>query len=505
MQDNGKRQNRIRRIFWAVVFAQVLLVAGIAAVMLRRGQEVEHVQISAMEQEIPEDLSSGTKWVSEAVYLPRGIYEVKLRFTTDNQNLKGVYVEAISDMSSPGNAVESSPQTLYGSENEKTFRFQVKRDSRVRLEYVIPEEIRVSGDMIRNGDITFSIEDADVSFHPLMSFRHELSVRIMICILVTVFLYAVFHHPQWAKKWLKENALALGGYALTLFAAMYPLLVKEGIYYGFDMQFQIQRIAYLAEGLSGGAFPVKIQPGWGGGYGDAVGVFYPDLLLYPSALLYLLGYSLQAAYKFYHFLVNTLTYVFGYAAFRRISGSRPIAVVGSSLHCLFIYRLSNAYTHAALGELGGVVFLPLILLGLWEIYRSADGTAALQQTAEGEEGIRTEHAPGGAWITLAIGLTGLVLSHVLTAYILAPFIILYCLMDIRRTLKKQVLLSLIKAVGLAVCLCLFFLVPMADYMLTQSLTGYESSPERLLSTAAGKRQMFTWKYDVVSEENRPND
>lgn len=146
-----------------------------------------------------------------------------------------------------------------------------------------------------------------------------------------------------------------------------PYLVR-----GHDIRFHLMRIEALKDGLLSGAFPVKIQPTWLNGNGYPVSILYPDLFLYIPALLRLLGLSLQTVYKIYIMLINGVTIGFSYWSFRRMSGRRALGLLGSFIYTLSIYRLTNIYTRAAVGEYTAMAFLPLVLYAMWRIYKEED-------------------------------------------------------------------------------------------------------------------------------------
>lgn len=51
------------------------------------------------------------------------------------------------------------------------------------------------------------------------------------------------------------------------------------------------RIQGISQALSSGQFPVRMQPVWHYGIGYPLSIFYPDLVLYPAAIMVALGLS----------------------------------------------------------------------------------------------------------------------------------------------------------------------------------------------------------------------
>ena len=237
-------------------------------------------------------------------------------------------------------------------------------------------------------------------------------------------------------------------YILLLFFVSIPLFA--GFLDGNDTRFHLMRIEGITEGLRMGQFPVKIQPAWYEGFGYGCSVFYGDLFLYIPAFLHLIGVSLQASYQFYIFLVQTATIAASAYSFDRIFQNRFIAFFGTTLYTLAIYRLKNLFVRGALGEYTAMVFLPLLAYAL---------VLLLKKDSEKKE----------LWkgtLLLALGMTGILQCHLLSAEIVCIMLALICLIYIRRILKAEVFGAFVKAVCLAAALNLGFLVPFADYMVT---------------------------------------
>lgn len=236
---------------------------------------------------------------------------------------------------------------------------------------------------------------------------------------------------------------------LIVLVASIPLF-NDFLIRGHDIYFHLMRIEGLAEGLRSGQFPVKIQPAWYGGFGYAVSVFYGDLFLYPAAVLRLLGCSLQNAYKSYLFLNNVVTVLIAGYSFSGIFKNRYIGALGSAIYSLSVYRLVNLYTRGALGEYTGMMFLPLIVYACVLLLDREKKKECLQKGA----------------VLLGISMACIVQSHILTAELVCIMLAATAVLCIRRICKKEVLLSGLRAVALALILSLWFLVPFMDYMVS---------------------------------------
>ncbi len=219
---------------------------------------------------------------------------------------------------------------------------------------------------------------------------------------------------------------------------------------GHDINFHLMRIEGLAQGLQMGQFPVKIQPAWYEGYGYGCSVFYGDIFLYLPAILHLLGISLQNSYKVYVFATQAAVIGISAYSFQRIFQNKYISFLGTALYSLAIYRLTNIFVRGAVGEYTAMIFLPLIAYALVLLLH--------------RNSLQKERNKG--CLLLALGMTGILQSHILSAEMVCIILAFICVIYFRRVFTKQVFLSFVKAVCLTLFLNLGFLVPFADYMLT---------------------------------------
>lgn len=215
---------------------------------------------------------------------------------------------------------------------------------------------------------------------------------------------------------------------------------------GHDLQFHLARIVGLGEELARGKFPVRILSAWNNGYGYPVSVFYGDILLYFPAVLYMLGVSLLYTYKIYLLFIHACTIAIAYFCYKRLGGDRYIGVACTGLYCLCVNRILNVCLRAAVGEYTAFMFFPLVLLGMKEIY----------------SGKKEEHSRYG-WIFLCVGMTGIMQSHVLSVEMVCLLLGIVAVLQIRKTFRKDIFVSLVKSVAVTLCLNMGFLLPFLDY------------------------------------------
>lgn len=269
------------------------------------------------------------------------------------------------------------------------------------------------------------------------------SVWLQVILAVTIFFSLVINIWFFFKR--KRKVLVAIGVIILLVSL--PLFVK-GIHAGHDINFHLMRIEGLADELRRGVFPVKISSLWTDGYGYPVSVFYGDILLYVAAILRMIGFPVVMAYKSYLFLINVGTVIISYICFKRIFNRDNIAVLTTLAYATAGYRIACLYVRAAVGEYSAMMFLPIIALAIYGFYTSdSDNWKVYRQYA----------------IILALGMTGVIGSHILTTEMVVVTLTVVCIIFLRRTFKKYVLYGYALAVIESVAFNLYFLIPFFDY------------------------------------------
>lgn len=295
--------------------------------------------------------------------------------------------------------------------------------------------------------------DADFMLHEFRITGSHADSRILLFLLIVtagivnllvlVWLYGQKHPIPFEKK----CAWAIL-FLAWLFSCL-PCLVDYNLW-GDDWGFHLLRVEGLISGLQDGQFPVRIQGNWLRGYGYAVSVFYSDLFLVIPMLFRLAGFPVAASWNLFLAVINGATLLIAWQCFKRCFRNETAGAAAAVLYTLSAYRLYNLYSRAAMGEVIAMAFLPLVFYGFYRIFR---------------EDCTSPEYPG-LWRIPALGLTGVIQSHVITCEMLAVCIAVLCLVLIRKVLQKQRFLELCKAAAMTLLLNLWYLLPFADYMLT---------------------------------------
>lgn len=173
-------------------------------------------------------------------------------------------------------------------------------------------------------------------------------------------------------------------------------------------------------------------------------LFYPDVFLYPWALLRFIFKPVLAFYVWDSLFVF-LTFVIGYFCMRDYSGDRLRSVLFSIIYGLGTYHIYLGQYNFVLGEFIAYTFLPLVVLGIYHVVFSDEKK----------------------WYLLAIGLALLTYSHVLSVYIMVLFslTVMICALFFRTWINKKRIFAIVKAFGLYCALSAWIFVPfITDYI-----------------------------------------
>lgn len=387
---------------------------------------------------------SGAFLTSAPFALGTGVYDIRITYETDTDAVNSFGVKADG---APFRTLFTNEVSLYSGIGEASGRAWLAGGTDSLQIYV------------NYGGGSLTVRDVEVV-------RTNAGSRILLFWTVVAALLcngmiAAYERNQERAFTLRGTAawLAVPGAAL---AACLPLLT-DYLFFGADLGFHLLRIEGLAKALALGDIPARVEGFWLYGHGYANSIFYCDTFLAFPALLRLLGFTANTAYKLYVTAVNLATAGVAYGCFKGIGKSRAVGVLGCLLYTLAPYRLYNMYNRAAVGEYTAMIFFPLLLYGFYRIFTL--------DTQEKEY--------GRSWILPALGFTGIIQSHVLSCELAGGFTVLLCLILWKRVFRKKTFLVLAKTVAATVLLNIWFLLPFLDNMASGSYVFSQTAGETI--------------------------
>lgn len=189
---------------------------------------------------------------------------------------------------------------------------------------------------------------------------------------------------------------------LTVFACIvsFPFFT-DNLQYGHDISFHYTRFCGIVEGIREGQFPVRMDSAFYNGAGYIVHMMYPELLLYPFAIMASHSASLLFAFKSIYVVFTFITVYTAYYSYKNIfENNEKAAVIFAVIFTLNPYRLNDIYIRCALGEWIALTFIPLSVAGIYQLI------------------IKNEKK---GFLFLTFSATMIFQSHMITAFLVAFF------------------------------------------------------------------------------------
>lgn len=463
-----------KKIWFGIIILELIILGGALSVVRRQPLvELNYTQDDLVgdsgEAVFYADQLSGIKYVTTPDFtLPKGFYTLDAEVERmGSTRLEVVY----SDRYIYENVSDTIDLSDY---SDVSFDFKVGHSDKTMSVHG-----RLGGDA---GEMDYIlIRNIRIVSAPAMNMRNTLFLLFVFFLAADVLLLMICYRERIVLT--EEVKFHIKVLVLLTAVVSIPLMTGYLFKNAHDVQFHLTRIEGIKEELLNGHFPVRMQSYWLHGYGYPSSVFYGDILLYIPALLRICGVSVQASYIFYVVLINAGTVFISFFCFSKM-GTPKTGMICTAIFALNIYRLLDIYSRMGVGEYTAIMFMPLVLYGLWRIY-------TLPEDSE-------EH--GRSWIPLAIGCVGIFLSHILSTEMTALFIILPVVILRKKTFRKKNFLVLLKAAAATVLLSLWFLIPFLDYMANGTYVindPYGYTPYNLESRGVFPAQLFMNVYSVT--------
>lgn len=240
-----------------------------------------------------------------------------------------------------------------------------------------------------------------------------------------------------------------------------PLLSK-GFFTAHDIHCHMFKAVATVDALLNGQIPPLIGPRLANGFGYSWNIFYAPLSAYLPAFLKIIIPTFIDSMKLFILLTIFFSGITMYYFALEISGLRNMSLLAAIFYLSAPYRLEDIYIRGAMGESLAFVFIPLFFHGLYNLF----------------------YQDGKKDYFIALGFTGLLLSHNISALMCGSAALLYVLLHYKQLLKLRVLKLLVINGFWVIGLSLFYLVPLLEHKV---LGNYEVFlPDRMGSLAAMK-------------------
>lgn len=245
---------------------------------------------------------------------------------------------------------------------------------------------------------------------------------------------------------MKKRKVSFEG-KLHILAAIVLVLssIMTWMGYGQDIEFHAQRLAAIAAEMKQGPGIYRIYTTVCEGYGYASPMFYGDIFMYPAAALVALGVPLGIAFRLFLASIMVFAYLTMYLCVKAVWGKNN-GVLAAYLYAFSPVLLEDIFIRYAVGEAMAFVFIPVVLYGFYRI-------------------VIEPKKPKTDWIFLALGMSGLIFSHIISTVLTAILLVLLCLFFMKRIwTNKKSILYMIYAALLTVALTAYFTLPMLEQM-----------------------------------------
>ncbi len=260
------------------------------------------------------------------------------------------------------------------------------------------------------------------------------------------------------RKLKLHKALLIG---LGLLGVGYYLLIKPG--HAHDSIYWVYRIGAMADemklhGMLG--FPYRILSTSYEQYGYGAPLFYGDFFLIIPAVLVVIGLSPFMSLMIHSAVLWCVRIWIAYFSGKKFCDTceldgnkgKELASVFALLYCSFPYMLEVMIRRGSIGETTASMFLPLFVAYLWRLMNLSKEKIAFYDV-----------------FGLSIGIFGIVISHVITTYLLVLGTVLFIICNIRKLLcEKWRIKKLAESVGIAIGLLAYWLFSFVE----QFVLGY---------------------------------
>jgi hypothetical protein len=293
---------------------------------------------------------------------------------------------------------------------------------------------------------------------------------------------------SWKNKYLRIPIVTL--ITIALFAAVSYIALYQTEFYRHsiwtflgpsDNRFHMMRIEGLYQSILHHNYFPLVNMSFMEGLGYISNIFYSDFLIYPAAIMRLMGFTPAQTIVRFYLMMNFLTFSVSFLCFYKVQRKYWNALVFSFVYTLANYRLHDMLFRHDLGEVGAFLFLPIAVLGIYEIFY----------------GERKRN-----WLFLAFGMTGIIYSHAISPILVAIMIVavLLCQLPELKIHPKR-LLSLTWAALCSGLMSIGYFLPMLEQL---KHTTFRLTETKSILTTGADNLMDYLNWSINNVINKPN-
>lgn len=257
-------------------------------------------------------------------------------------------------------------------------------------------------------------------------------------------------------------------------------LLKMQISSSDDGRFHLLRLIGLDYALEFSSFPFLVFPFFCNDWGYSMTVFYPQVVTYIPYILSFITNNFANALKLFAMITTILSGIFMYNFVNEITKKKIIALFSAIVYITFPYRFEDIYNRYAIGEFTAFVFIPIVFQGLYNLLN----------------GDKKRH------YYIAIGATGLILTHTISTLYTALFCVIYIFCNIRKLNNKDIIIKCLINTIFIILMSLMFIIPMLEFKFQAEYTVLDPSIMRTNSESVAKNAISPMQFlKDIEEEN----
>lgn len=261
-----------------------------------------------------------------------------------------------------------------------------------------------------------------------------------------------------------------------------PFLTSSQYIEGNDTHYHISNIYSIYTKMCDGDLGLnKVFPIIANNYGYGSGIFYPQLShIVPAGLTYILQGNIILAVKITHLIVYYISAIMMYKLVNRVFKNKYVALISAIFYITAPYAIADVFTRDAMAESFVFMFIPMIVLGLYELF---------------------EGSKRSFYIWFIIGYLGMISSHLVMSVYFTAFVFIYLLINIKKVFKANIFRSLV----LSSVIILLITLPFTSSLIEHNFIGEYYVFEGTTMTDAGllrSATFFPWEFLIQHSNER---